>query len=80
MLWFHEYDDLDVEVGDLAGVKWDAVEKEEMVMEGHVKKEVEVKVEDVGMVMEGHVKKEVEAKVEDVGIGMDGRGEKGGKM
>lgn len=72
MLWFHEYDDLDVEVGDLAGVKWEAVKKEEMVMEGHVKKEVKVKVED--MVMEGHVKKEVKVKVEDVGMGMDGRG------
>lgn len=22
MLWFHEYDDLDVEVGELAGVTW----------------------------------------------------------
>ena len=57
MLWFHEYDDLDVEVGDLAGVKWDAVEEEEMVMEGHVKKEVKIKVEDVDTGMDGQGEK-----------------------
>ena len=28
MLWFHEYDDLDVEVGELRGVRW-GVKKEE---------------------------------------------------
>lgn len=51
MLWFHEYDDLDVEVGDLAGVEWGAVEEEETVLQGHVKKQGEVKVEDVGIIM-----------------------------
>lgn len=41
MLWFHEYDDLDVEVGELAGVKW-GVKVEEVEEE-----EVKVKVEDM---------------------------------
>ena len=51
MLWFHEYDDLDVEVGELSDVQWpvhvkkeDAVNQEEHM---NVKKEVNVKVEDV---------------------------------
>lgn len=39
MLWFHEYDDLDVAVGELRDVKW-GVKNEE---------DVEVKVEDVMM-------------------------------
>ena len=53
MLWFHEYDDLDVEVGELSNVEWavdvkkeDVVKKEEDVK---VKKEIHVKVEDVKM-------------------------------
>lgn len=58
MLWFHEYHDLDVEVGELADVEW-GVEKEDGQEEIHVivKKEeeeevdvgVKVKIEDVGM-------------------------------
>ncbi|KAF6229745.1 hypothetical protein HO173_011261 [Letharia columbiana] len=39
VLWFHEYDDLDVEVGELEGIKWGGVKKEE--------EEVKVKMEDV---------------------------------
>lgn len=42
-----------MEVGDLVGVKWDAVEEEETVVKGHMKKDVEVKVEDVDMGMDG---------------------------
>lgn len=57
MLWFHEYDDLDVEVGTLAGVKWDAVKEVETVMEGQVKKEVAVKVENADMDKNGGVEK-----------------------
>ena len=53
MLWFHEYDDLDVEVGELSKVEW-AV---------HVKKEDVVKEEDV------KVKKEIHVKVEGVKMG-----------
>ena len=37
MLWFHEYDDLDVEVGELADVKWCFEEEEEL----YVKREVD---------------------------------------
>ena len=37
MLWFHEYDDLDVEVGELADVEW-CIEKEE---ELDIKREVD---------------------------------------
>lgn len=57
MLWFHEYDDLDVEVGELADVEW-GVKKEDgqEEMDVVVKKEeeavdvgVKVKIEDVGM-------------------------------
>ena len=56
MLWFHEYDDLDVEVGELADVNW-GIEKEDEQeeMDVVVKKEeevdvdVKVKMEDVGM-------------------------------
>lgn len=57
MLWFHEYDDLDVEVGELADVEW-GVKKEDGQEETDVvvKKEeeevdlgVKVKIEDVGM-------------------------------
>ena len=55
VLWFHEYDDLDVEVGELSSVEW-AV---------HVKKEDLVKEEEDDM----NVKKEVKAKVEDVEMG-----------
>ena len=39
MLWFHEYDDLDVEVGELASVKWD-------IKGEKVEIKVEIKVED----------------------------------
>ena len=57
MLWFHEYDDLDVEVGELADVEW-GVKKEDgqEEMDVVVKKEeeevdvgVKVKIEDVGI-------------------------------
>ena len=64
MLWFHEYDDLDVEVGDLRMVKW-GVKKEEDV-------EVKVKVEDVEMEDE-EKKMIVRVKVED----LDGYGDGG---
>lgn len=52
MLWFHEYDDLDVEVGELRDVEW-GIKKEEGEGEGMewgVKEEeveVEVKLEDM---------------------------------
>lgn len=64
MLWFHEYDDLDVEVGDLRMVKW-GVKKEEDV-------EVKVKVEDLEMEDE-EKKMIVKVKVEDP----DGHGDRG---
>lgn len=57
MLWFHEYDDLDVEVGELADVEW-GIKKEDRQeeMDVVVKKEqeevdvgVKVKIENVGM-------------------------------
>ena len=62
MLWFHEYDDLDVEVGDLRMVKW-GVKKEE---------DVEVKVEDLEVENEEE-KMIVMVKVEDP----DGHGDGG---
>lgn len=49
VLWFHEYDDLDVEVGELRGVKW-GVKEEEEGLEWDVKEEeveAEVKLEDM---------------------------------
>ena len=57
MLWFHEYDDLDMEVGELADVEWGIrKEDEQEEMDMVVKKEeeevdvgVKVKIEDVGM-------------------------------
>ena len=58
MLWFHEYDDLDVEVGELSDVKWAVVVKKE----DQVKEEEE----DVNFKKEVHVKKEVNVKMEDV--------------
>ena len=58
MLWFHEYDDLDVEVGELSDVKWAVVVKKE----DQVKEEEE----DVNVKKEVHVKKEVNVKMEDV--------------
>ena len=62
MLWFHEYDDLDVEVGELRGVKWGAkkgegegLKKEVEDGEGRVRKveRVAVKVEDVDVDVHG---------------------------
>ena len=53
MLWFHEYDDLDVEVGELADVNWGIKKGDEQgEMDMVVKKEeevVKVKMEDVDM-------------------------------
>lgn len=56
MLWFHEYDDLDVEVGELSSVEWpvhvkkeDVVKDEEKEVKVMAKKEVNVKVEDIEM-------------------------------
>ena len=61
MLWFHEYDDLDVEVGELSDVKWAVVvNKEDQV------KEEEEDVKDVNVKKDVHVKKEVNVKMEDV--------------
>lgn len=41
MLWFHEYDDLAVEVGELSGVQWGkGVKKEKGREEGQVGLEV----------------------------------------
>lgn len=64
VLWFHEYDDLDVEVGELRWVNW-GLKKEDYV---------EVKVED--LVMEDvklTMKLKLKVKAEDV----DGYGEGG---
>lgn len=58
MLWFHEYDDLDVEVGELADVEWsikeeDGQEERDVVVKKEEEEEVDVgvkvKIEDVGM-------------------------------
>ena len=46
MLWFHEYDDLDVEVGELSHVEWAVHVKKEEDVNVNVKKEVNVKVEE----------------------------------
>ena len=44
MLWFHEYDDLDVEVGELSHVEWAVhVKKEDVIKE---EEDVNVKVEE----------------------------------
>ncbi|KAM0796968.1 hypothetical protein BDR22DRAFT_917004 [Usnea florida] len=57
VLWFHEYDDLDVEVGELRGREWDVKEvKKEVLRVGDVK--VEEEEDDRGGVVTVSVKME----------------------
>ncbi len=68
MLWFHEYDDLDVEVGELGGREWGVKEEGEVKMED-VKVGATLKVEDTKLQMMVKVE-DVDVKAEDVN--MDG--------
>ncbi len=65
MLWFHEYDDLDVEVGELGGREWGVKEEGR---EGEEEWEEEVKMEDVkvGATLKVEDAKVKMMKVEDV--------------
>lgn len=70
VLWFHEYDDLDVEVGELRGVRWGVMKEEGEEVDVEVKVKVEVE-ENVEVKLEEEVEtkleeEDVKVKLEDV--------------